>query len=253
VRRRETEVIAPIVVLGSVLAFMELTFAKGGSFGWLRFQITGIPLVVLLAGALLTRPALARSAAEGPVWRRLVSRQWTARMMIIGGVALAIPVTLHAFYDPVLSREENQQFIPAVRRLSGAPHPVLGQMNIYGNEQAIARYLDGLKLPDGSVLTDDALSFPIVLASSRPRQFVITSDRDFYDAVAHPTSAGIRYILVSADEGSLDVISAVYPSLYDSGARIGRVYRSFPSRQAGGRAWRIIAVTTSPRSIAVRP
>jgi hypothetical protein len=38
------------------------------------------------------------------------------------------------------------------------------------------------------------------MASSRPTQFVITSDRDFSGAVADPAGDGVRYLLVPAPE-----------------------------------------------------
>ncbi|WP_239164505.1 hypothetical protein, partial [Actinoplanes palleronii] len=52
-RRRDLRVLAPITVLGSVLAFDALAFLSGTSFGWLRFNITVIPLGVLVAGHLI--------------------------------------------------------------------------------------------------------------------------------------------------------------------------------------------------------
>jgi hypothetical protein len=38
------------------------------------------------------------------------------------------------------------------------------------------------------------------MASSRPTQFVIISDRDFAGAVADPAGDGVRYLLVPAPE-----------------------------------------------------
>src|SRR5664279_4307877 len=53
VRRRNLPVLVAPVVFGSVMGFCALVLLMGASFGWLRFQITIIPLTVLMAGSVI--------------------------------------------------------------------------------------------------------------------------------------------------------------------------------------------------------
>lgn len=107
----------------------------------------------------------------------------------------------------------------------------------------VAAYLDSLGLPEGRVLLDSSSGFPIILQSRDPRQFVITSDRDFQAAVQAPPSFGIRYLVVPEDAGyaKLDALNRAYPGLYETGAGIARLVRTFSEN---GAAWRIYDVGT---------
>jgi hypothetical protein len=57
--RRDVRMLVPIAAFGSVLAFSGLLFVAGGSFGWLRFSITTVPLAVICLGVVLGRKAVA--------------------------------------------------------------------------------------------------------------------------------------------------------------------------------------------------
>ena len=48
------EILPPLAIFGGVLAFQGASFAMGSTFGFLRFSIVAIPLVVILVG--MTRP-----------------------------------------------------------------------------------------------------------------------------------------------------------------------------------------------------
>lgn len=45
----------------------------------------------------------------------------------------------------------------------------------FSTERKIAEYLDGLHLPEGSVITDTVYGFAILAASRKPKTFVIPS------------------------------------------------------------------------------
>ena len=107
----------------------------------------------------------------------------------------------------------------------------------------VATYLDSLGLHDGQVLLDSSSGFPIILQSRDPRQFVITSDRDFQAAVQAPAAFGIRYLVVPDDVGyaKLDALNRAYPGLYETGAGIASLVRTFSEN---GAAWRIYDVGT---------
>jgi hypothetical protein len=259
-RRRGAVLLAPVAVLGSVLAFQALVFANGSSFGWLRFQITSIPMLVMLAGLAVSTPSerhldpvidevidadvdehdddgdsAHRGRREIPNWRPA----------LIAVVAVGVLTAPLAMRSPVLGREEYAQVLPVVQRVFGAAHPQPGTLHEFATERSIASYLDGLHLPNGSVLADDALAFPIILASKRPRLFVITSDRDFEAAVAYPAANHVRYLLVSPNANGLDALSAQYPDLYDNGAGISRRVGEFDAGSPTARSWRLYEIDGS--------
>jgi hypothetical protein len=96
-------------------------------------------------------------------------------------------------------------------------------------------------LPDGSVIVDVAVGFPIVLQSSHPRQFVITPDRDFERILADPATFSVRYLLVPSGAGysSLDAVGRAYPGLFNEGAGFARLVAEFGS---GALAWRLYEI-----------
>lgn len=243
-RRRDPWIAAAIVPLGGVMAFQAATLAAAGSFGWLRFQITAIPLTAVLVGYLLA-PAWGRSSrramlAAPPVRRRLLAAGSALTALVVTGAGSA--TAFAAFGDSTLAREEYTHITPVVHQAWGwgpSRRLTLGDLD---GERRIAEYLDRRALGDGTVLVDVALGFPIVLASAHPKRFVITPDRDFPDAVTDPVGAHIGYILISRDTGTMDAISAKYPSLYDTGAGFARLVRQFPSPHGNGRTWRLYRV-----------
>ena len=242
-RRRDAWILAPISVLGGVMAFQALTTVKGQSFGWLRFQITAIPLSALLLGYLLApawhnvRHGLSIVRNTKPRWRSPAAALLAC--VVMGG---AIVTTLAAWSDPALGREERTHLLPVWNELTGRKsfdHQALGD---FDGERAVAAYVDALHPGDGSVLLDVALGFPIVLASKHPKQFVITSDRDFPDAIADPVAAGVRYILVSKNTGTMDAIVAVYPNIFKNGAGFAHLVREFSAPNGNGRTWRLFEI-----------
>ncbi|MEU8659031.1 hypothetical protein [Actinoplanes philippinensis] len=205
-RRRDPRVLAAVTVLGSVLAFDALAFLSGTSFGWLRFHITVVPLTVLLAGHLIAaRP------------RRVVVTAALAAVLV------AVPATVVTLGRPALAREESEWLTAdGADRTRG-----LTLVN-----RRVAADLDAMELPDGAVLTDAAYAFGIVLASDRPRQFVITPDRDFAAAVADPAGHGVRYLLLSAqgaaDAVRLRAVTTAAPALSWTDDRGGRQWTLVP-------------------------
>jgi hypothetical protein len=95
------------------------------------------------------------------------------------------------------------------------------------------------------VLVDVSSGFTVVLQSMRPRQFVITTDRDFQAALSSPQSFGVRYLLVPESVGyaQLDALNRAYPGIYSNPSGIGTIVRTFSS---GGNSWRLIDVGVAP-------
>jgi hypothetical protein len=256
-RRRSLDLLVPLAVFGSVLAFTILTTVGGASFAWLRFSIAAIPLAIVLAmlavaprlgvpRAASTRQddvlePLGRPDAGHPFGRsrRVVARtsRFAFSIGVIALVAISLPLGLATMTDTHTGREETDQ----VRAIVSGYDPTMPSVQPSEVGAAAAQYLDALALPDGSVVVDVAIGFPIVLQSSRPRQFVITPDRDFERVLADPTAFGARYLLVPSGSGysSLDAVAHAYPNLLDDGGGAARLVDQFGS---GAFAWRLYEV-----------
>lgn len=214
-RRRDPGILALLAVFGSVLAFSDFAFLAGSSFGWLRFQIATVPLAILLAGLLLAVPGTRASRAEFAVRQNhrtagptRAGRGVTAatKVTAVTVMALALPVAVITVATPTLGREESQWLTRDGRA---------GTSELTVLQAQIGADLDAMELPDGSVITDSAYAFPIILASRRPRQFVITSDRDFKAGLQDLSGHRVRYLLVSSpSSGPADAVRLAYPNAF---------------------------------------
>ena len=229
--RRDARLLAIVAVVGSTLAFQVVAFVDGQTAGWLRYYISAIPLATLLAASVVAgrsgcaanamrpqRPALHRLA---PVCAGLI-----AVAMVAPSVASATALTTNR----ELASEE-------VRHLGVIFHPERSDQaqqrlsRRFATEREVAAYLDGLHLPEGSVLVDVYSAFPIVLISNRPRQFVVNSDYDFEAVLVHPSRFGIKYLITQpAAGGQLNAIGRQYPGVYETGAGIATLDRHFDNR-----------------------
>jgi hypothetical protein len=236
---RDPGALAGPAVFGAVSAFNALVLVAGGSFGWLRFQITVIPLSTLLAGTAVT--ALAEATRRRPTRRR----HRVAGVLgagVAAAVALAVPAQARILTDTTsgLAREESPMLHSAISPAS-ASHEERRSLLIFKTEREIAAYLDRLDPGEGTVLADTAYAYSVVMSSAHPRQFVITSDLDFPAAVADPAGHGVRYLLVPAPElGRADALRARWPTLYEDGAGIATLVRTFNGAYFGD--WRLYRV-----------
>jgi hypothetical protein len=265
-RRRDPAILAIGGILGGTMAFSGLVFVAGSSFGWLRFLIAAIPLVTLLAGLLVSRArpvggrtlsTLRSQAHEGSEPRsrsatyrrggaRLASLAATATLGLVAIVsaAVGVPRSADTMLDRQLSRGDEAAQLQAVvaSTIRGGPPPALG-WHVGGAE--IANTIDSLAFPRGSVLLDSFDGFPIIVNSSRPDQFVITSDRDFLATLADPAAFGVRYILVPRPVGNtqLDAVGQRFPDAYRDGDGVGRLIRDFTRPEYSWRLYEVGAVS----------
>lgn len=197
--------LAPAVVFGGVLAFAFAAFLSGSSFGWLRFYIAAIPLAIVWTGW------LCHSAFEAAGLARVRGLAPAAATFAIFASLAALVSGGATMLAPTLGREEAYQLHDLVpgATLSGAV-PQAKRPYAVGGE--VARYLDGLQLPAGSVIADVATAFPVVLQSADPKQFIITPDRDFNAALTDPAVFGVRFMVVQSGSGSgqLDAVGRAY-------------------------------------------
>src|SRR5664279_1598036 len=240
VRRRNLPALVAPVVFGSVMGFCALVLLMGASFGWLRFQITIIPLTVLMAGSVI---AMATTGPLGQDPARPASNTATRRRRglvavttaVVAAVALALPVQAEVLTDPTsnLARETNGMLSSLL--FPDRPTSDASQLEMYLVEHQISAYLDQLNPGEGTVLTDSQYAFPIISSSENPRTFVISSDFDFQASVDDPAGQNIKYLLVRADS-SADAVQIKWPTVYDDGAGIATLVRTWDG--VGGH-WRL--------------
>jgi hypothetical protein len=248
IMNRDNRALAPIVMLGSVLAFDATAFLSGHSFGWLRFYITAIPLGVLLAACL---PAARVHKPRVRPRRALAAAGLTSARLIVNGllacgafalVATTLPSTWHTMMNHRYGREEARDltaiFYPARARLGDKQ--ALNGMHV---ERGIAHYLDSLHLPNGAVLTDSGKAYGVLMATKDLHAFTITSDLDFERALADPPRFGIHYLLVP-DKDGYDAINEAYPGFFDNGGGFAVKVRGWKG-YGYSPSWRLYKVTAA--------
>lgn len=218
--RKNIAALAPTVVFGAVLAFAAASQYSSTTFGWFRFYLLAIPLVICVALALW-----APADADRPTRRRAgdtTSRIGAALLTL--SLVVGIPVTVLAMSD---SRIGNQQLQFGFKSLiDPVTYPPEEQWyrRLMVNDRTLARYFDDRDLPPGSVLMDSFNTWGVWLASDNPKQFVITSDYDFTAVTNRPWDFGVRYIVASNPRVSdADALNVRYPTLWDDGAGLGKL------------------------------
>ncbi|TQS40313.1 glycosyltransferase family 39 protein [Cryptosporangium phraense] len=205
--RRDPVLLAPVSVLAGAYGFSVLALLAGQTFGWLRFSITIVPLVVF-AGAILLRPAPARSVLGDRVDARV------AAVVVVVLLGVALPAAAHGMLNPGLAREESY-FLTGIFAPDRASKEQKQVRHRYEQDRTLAGWLDRQHLPEGAVLLDAAVGYDVVLSSERPRQFAITPDRDFPLLLGDPGAHGVRYLVTRpvATGAPADAISDAYPDL----------------------------------------
>ena len=245
--RRDAGLLAVLAVFGSVLGFAIFAFLTGRTGGWWRYYITIIPLTVLLAGLVVGRASSTEWGSAGwstllgsrrrvlpaGVMSRSPSRLPAVTAVVFAiGLVVAAPTSVGATFD-AFSRFGFELRDSRIEYRQAQVYRVVAG-------RTVATYLDELDLADGSVLVDVFLGFPAVLSSDDPKQFVITTDRDFEAILADPSAFDVEYLLVpKPDEelASLDAINIAYPTMYADGAGIATLSKSFDSDV--GYNWRL--------------
>ena len=91
---RMPEILPPLAIFGGVLAFQGASFAMGSTFGFLRFSIVAIPLVVILVGMTRPRRGLLVARRAGPAAKLIglgTARPATLRLTRVAAVTLLLP------------------------------------------------------------------------------------------------------------------------------------------------------------------
>jgi hypothetical protein len=161
--------------------------------------------------------------------------------------AVAVPVAGRGMMSPHYAPQEYA--LGTV--LSPDPNSVSPQKAVerrivatFSTERDIAKYLDGLDLPDSSVITDTVYGFAVVVASENPRIFVVPSDPDFVELLNDPSAHGIKYLLSvpPSGRGASDALNQRYPTLYDTGSDVATLELEIPNDGDSQPDWRLYRV-----------
>lgn len=244
--RRRTDILVPVVTFGAVLVFAAWGHYSMATFGWFRFYMPAIPLVIVIA-LVCWLP----NADAARMWR--LDTAWTrvAAGLLVASVLVGFPVTAHSMLHR--ANTTNQPLLLGLNSLIDPQnYPPEKYRQLMASDQLLAGWLDRQNLPAGAVLTDTFISSPVWLASDNPKQFLVTSDYDFTAALNRPWKFGVRYILVSDPAGNAakDAITQRYPTIWNDGAGLGTLVHVAGQ---SGRQWRLYRVeepddpTVSPR------
>ena len=249
--------VPPLAIFGSALAFQALSYALGSTFPFLRFYIIAIPLtatIALLAVPDGTLVAPVRRGRHAPVPTAVPATSTSTssgNRVGYAGVAmtfaLCVPIAAWGMSLPGYAPQEyalGAMINPAPDSVSPRKATEHRIARTFSTERQIARYLDDLNLPEGSVVTDTVYGFAIIAASRHPKTFAIPSDPDFVHLLNDPSAAGIEYLLVvpPTGRGVSDAVNQRYPTLYNTGADIATLELEMPNDGEDQPNWRLYRV-----------
>jgi hypothetical protein len=251
-QRNWAVLVVPIAIYGAALAFQTASYALGSTFPFLRFYIVVIPMTACLAmlaapdGEFV--PATRRGRhAPPPVLDTPRRRGWPAYVPVAMAFAATIPV---AGWGMSLPRYAPQEYalgaVLAPNPTSVNPRKLVEQRIAasFSTEREIAAHLDQLNLPNSSVITDTVYGFAVVVASQRPKIFVVPSDPDFTRLLNDPAGQGVKYLLAvpPTGRGVSDAVNQRYPTLYETGADIATLALEIPNDGDSQPTWRLYRV-----------
>jgi hypothetical protein len=199
--------VVPMAVMGSPMGFLRLlVYPLFVAAGWGLYEI-----------------AMSR-------------RRRTAVALILAGWLAAVPAGLWSMTDPSLGLEERGELKALAEGVDG--------IDSVDTAAPVARYLEDHILPEGrNVVFDSVAQGSMVAVQLRPahvQQAIVTSDRRFKDAIAHPGSHDVGYFLMPDPAGTpTAAIGRAYPRLWDGRQPGFRLVKTLATRLE---KWRIYAV-----------
>ncbi len=237
--KKSNQILALMTILGGSVVFDLASYLNNSIFPWFRYYILIVPLSILLVASMFDRAPRAASPRRSLGSHvQVASAKTTGRAKwasVVGATALAlvllapsIPTTARGLMNPVIDAETLWVIGPIFHVHPDAVDRSQGEA--YGKVRAFAGYLDGLHLPNGSIVVDDGDSCVpnVVVNTSNPRMFVITNDRDFQRTLADPLTFGAHYLLVGGTGTQADAVAEAYPNL-GKGTTWAKLVHTFPA------------------------
>jgi len=245
---RKGSALVPVVTFGPVLAFAAWGQLSSATFGWFRFYLTAIPLVLCIALA-LWNPA---TESHRP-WEIKNPAAHIGAALVALSVAAGFPVTVSAMLNERIGNQQLQFGFNSLLQPQHLPAHEQWYRRLMLNDRLMASYFDSQQLHDGAVLMDTFNTWGVWLSSARPTQFIITSDFDFKAALNRPWEHGVAYLVVSNPAiTDADALNIRYPTLWEDGAGFARLIyatRGF----TGDERFRVYEITGPPVSAANPP
>jgi hypothetical protein len=241
VTTRRIDPLVPVGAFGTVLMFAGWGQLSGSTFGWFRYFMAAIPMVIVIALVLWTPPDRSAERTDSR-WDR-----WGAALLG-ASLLVGIPVTARALLDPEINAGATS-IVGVASLVDPVRYPPDKQVDrrVGIDDRLVAAYLDAKALPRGSVLLDTFQTWWLWLSSDNLKQFVITSDYDFASVLNRPWESGIRYIVLTnpATNVAVDAITRRYPTLWDDGAGLGYLVFSAPGPD-GRERYRVYQLVEPP-------
>ncbi len=218
-RRRDTQILGIIAILGAGLGFTLASYLSNSIFPWFRYYIIVAPLAVLLVGTLFGRASRVDSnkvlVKPGPS-----PRGPRSALGMIGAVLVAV-LLLGPSLPGAAFGMRNTAIAPDVVQYAGYIfHSHLDADDVlnkgaYSQVVNFAHYIDSMHLPNGDIVVDNANScIPNVYTNSdNPRVFVIHNDRDFQRTLDDPLTFHTHYMIVGSGSQFSDAVAQQYPNL----------------------------------------
>lgn len=151
---RKPAALAPVIVFGPVLVFAAWGQYSATTFGFFRYFLLAVPLVVCIALALWTP----RGGARRP-WLTETGASRVAAALLCGSILIGYPVTVHAMLNDHIDNPPLQAGFNSLLHPERFPPQELPDRRLMVNERLMADYLDRQRLPDGAVLMDSAYTW----------------------------------------------------------------------------------------------
>ncbi|WP_035121705.1 glycosyltransferase family 39 protein [Cohnella panacarvi] len=202
-RLRDWDTAVLLLLFCAVPGLQYLLLLRQTSFGWFRYFMYVFPVVVAWIPYEMNRVGL-----------RL---RRTSFAILAGSLVVSAVMLGYAMTNPNIAPDENNYLTIKTTNEHYQRQLV---------ERDLARWIE--VSIDGTVLTDSASAFTILVNSREPRKYLITSDYDFRDAVLRPLDYAIDYILIPKPLNNVQsTINMQYPDLYEKGAEWVELEREF--------------------------
>ncbi|WP_409341399.1 hypothetical protein [Paenibacillus sp. MBLB4367] len=210
----QTDFVILLLLAFAIPAMQFVLLLKGASAAWIRYYMYPLPI------------AIAWLPYE---WSMMKYRKTWSALAVVALLASSVVLTM-AMNNPKVASDEYEAF---------------HRNKLYREQEAkreVAAYLRE-RLPNARILTDSFSSFGVIMSSRMPKQFIMTSDRDFESSLAEPRTHNVDYILLPNPVAvlALDQVNRSYPELYANGADWVSLEREF------GEYWKLYKVKADPK------